>query len=415
MPWRCELCTIINYNEIFLACEMCGTPRKVDPKPQSLVNKTKGLLRVFSSAYSPPTSPGSVKPAARRRRRPDAPRQTWSNPNPNLTQQRHDRNARGEAVAAGGEPSRDGISGNAFAVDESCVKGEAKRDEGGVGLGLGLSPDRDNVEAVQLPVEAEGKTESVVEETSKAELIDSVFGQPDETRMLLEELITSEQAYVDSLRILVTHFLQPLRTEEMAGNEILPVAEINLIFSNIQELMRINIELITSIEKQIGDENKQQEIEASKSSLDLTVAITAAFKEVIPYFKMYSVYVNNYPYAVERLKQSEESSTKFAEFLADASSHPVCKGLNLGAFLIMPVQRLCKYPLFFARLLKITDPMNMSYPIIQEAANVVNEITEKVCQLCKLQSSERDFVSTMRQIDWFCAEYNSSFIMHHVS
>ena len=369
---------------------MCGTPRAVDQKQPSLLNKTKGLLRVLSQPSS------ALTPKAVRKRRPNAPASAKNVKNVQI--ERNSRSLPPAPGAAFAGPSsregecglRDGATSNASTVviSDGGDLDHGASDASKLGLGLGFAVDRDNAEAVEL-----GRGE--VEETSKAELIDSVFGQPDETRRLLEELITSEQAYVDSLRILVTHFLQPLRTEEMAGNEILPVAEINLIFSNIQELMRINIELITSIEKQIGDENEQQEIEASKSSFDLTMAITAAFKEVIPYFKMYSVYVNNYPFAVERLKHCEESEPKFAAFLADASSHPVCKGLNLGAFLIMPVQRLCKYPLFFARLLKITDPMNMSYPLIQEAANVVNEITEKVSRVLGL---------VLRGCGWLCGK-----------
>eukprot|EP00122_Pirum_gemmata_P003274 Pgem_evm1s2961 len=49
-------------------------------------------------------------------------------------------------------------------------------------------------------------------------------------------------------------------------------------------------------------------------------------------------------FAIQRLAMVE-NSRGFKEFLRNCAALPVCRNLDLGSFLLMPVQRICKYPL----------------------------------------------------------------------
>jgi len=193
----------------------------------------------------------------------------------------------------------------------------------------------------------------------------------DEYTMLLEEIFVTEQSYVDSLCIIVTHFMQPLHQCIMDGNDIISESTLHSIFSNVQQLMSLNLELLRIIESQL-------ELQLSTRNEDLADALTTAFKAIIPFFKMYSMYVNNYPVAVEVLKSEQNRNKKFADFLAKKELDPVCRGLGLPAYLITPIQRLCKYPLLFSKLDSLSADHNPAKASIRQVAQVVIEITSHV-------------------------------------
>lgn len=210
----------------------------------------------------------------------------------------------------------------------------------------------------------------------------SFHSEKDERTLLLEEILASERTYVDSLCILVTHFFQPIERDVREGSTIIEDKRLQSIFANVSQLMSLNVELLRVMEMELKSaEKKRRQTNPSATEAgedDLAQAITKAFKEIIPYFKMYSWYVNNYPTAIEVLKSEQTSNKKFAKYLADQQSHEICRGLDLGAYLIMPVQRLCKYPLLFGRLLKETPEDNDDYENIKQVNEVVNAITDLV-------------------------------------
>lgn len=53
---------------------------------------------------------------------------------------------------------------------------------------------------------------------------------------------------------------------------------------------------------------------------------------------MYSLYVNNFEAATERLTALERDNPSFAAFLTACERQKPCRGLRLRDFLILPVQ-----------------------------------------------------------------------------
>jgi len=316
MPWRCDFCTFVNYSDGVPACEICGVQRR------------------GAQAQQPQSRPGTPQRSA---------------------SDSFDLSGVHEAAAA--------------AAEEPQQVQQERREQQSL-----VSHGQKNV----------ARTTS-----SSSSRIDELFEGSglEERRELLREILASERAYVDSLRVLVTHFLQPLQREMADGNKIVSKKTLEGIFSNVFQLMTLNVELLRVMELELTNTEQQraggrkksgEDSPGSKGDEDLAIAITNAFKEIIPYFKMYSWYVNNYPNAVNLLKSEQANNKKFAKFLAEQHSHEICKGLDLGAYLIMPVQRLCKYPLLFARLLKETPEENADYNNIKQVTQVVNEITSVV-------------------------------------
>ena len=119
------------------------------------------------------------------------------------------------------------------------------------------------------------------------------------------------------------------------------------------------------------------------------------FVSFSPYFKMYSVYLNNYDHAlamvvklkknvriISRCTKHDYTATimnfsilspivaqnrKFQAFIAEAEKQPRCRGLTLQDFLIMPAQRIPRYKMLIQELLKHTPNYHPDHANLEEA------------------------------------------------
>lgn len=65
----------------------------------------------------------------------------------------------------------------------------------------------------------------------------------------------------------------------------------------------------------------------------------------------YIEYASNLSQAQSKLKRLVRSKSVFRDFVKKTNDHPRTRSLPLEAFLVVPVQRVCKYPL----LLKVCN------------------------------------------------------------
>ena len=68
----------------------------------------------------------------------------------------------------------------------------------------------------------------------------------------------------------------------------------------------------------------------------------AALLHVAPFFKLYTAHCSNYAEATATLSRCRKRAP-FASFPAQQSALRPCKGLDIDAYLIKPVQRLTKW------------------------------------------------------------------------
>ena len=71
--------------------------------------------------------------------------------------------------------------------------------------------------------------------------------------------------------------------------------------------------------------------------------ISDIFLQLVPYLRMYTQYVNNLNVAMTTLDECKRKSKQFVAFLD--TKLKTTKGLDIGSFLIMPVQRIPRYVL----------------------------------------------------------------------
>ena len=102
------------------------------------------------------------------------------------------------------------------------------------------------------------------------------------------------------------------------------------------------------------------------------VAISAAFRDIVPYLQIYAHYCANYVAALEAPEKGRTERPSVAEAISTAegmiANHRQGEGdLRLASCLIRPVKRLCLYPLLLSALLKEFDGAHKTHMAQQQA------------------------------------------------
>eukprot|EP01102_Stenamoeba_stenopodia_P007410 TRINITY_DN2074_c0_g2_i6.p1 TRINITY_DN2074_c0_g2~~TRINITY_DN2074_c0_g2_i6.p1 ORF type:complete len:671 (-),score=130.09 TRINITY_DN2074_c0_g2_i6:4-2016(-) len=178
---------------------------------------------------------------------------------------------------------------------------------------------------------------------------------------VISELIKTERDYVADLELVIEVFLTPLR-----ASGIVPNKDIKSLFSNLEVIHSINLQMLKELEKRVR-----------LSLANNVTSIGDIFISTSAYLKMYTEYCSNQPIANECLK-SYSKDRNFSAWLEICESDPRCRNLGLGSFLIKPIQRICKYPLFFKELLRYTPRDHSDYACLQTAEQKVNSILDYI-------------------------------------
>ncbi|XP_045111881.1 FYVE, RhoGEF and PH domain-containing protein 4-like isoform X1 [Portunus trituberculatus] len=77
--------------------------------------------------------------------------------------------------------------------------------------------------------------------------------------------------------------------------------------------------------------------------------------------RLYTTYVNDFPEVLKTFRKMCHTSQPFTRFIKGCLEQPACGGLDLGAFLLTPVQRIPKYILLIKQLLRYTESTHLDY------------------------------------------------------
>jgi hypothetical protein len=200
---------------------------------------------------------------------------------------------------------------------------------------------------------------------------------------VVKEIVQTERDYVRDLQILISVFLNPIRKQELLSSY-----DIVSLFSNIEALLPLNQALLEDLEQALNISNHTNDTAALYSQW-----VGEIFIDHIPKMdRKYQIYCSNHPNIHSRLETYQTNSADFKRFLLQCYKDDVCRKLSIDAFLIMPLQRICKYPLFFKQLIHYT-PENLNdgeYTTLMKGFKVVeamvNEVNKKVKQVQNLVS-----------------------------
>lgn len=186
-------------------------------------------------------------------------------------------------------------------------------------------------------------------------------------KRVAEELLSTEETFVENLRILCDVFIGPLEQREKKFPRIVHEPRLAVFFSSIKQLFALNFKLASDLQSRVKSTNETQ-------------ILGDLFRSYAPYFKMYGQYARDHEECVQMIQASVKTDSAFAEFIKAFQADPETKGQTLESLLICPVQRVPRYTLLIGEIIKLTPAghpdlaaLNRALVDLKEASVSINE------------------------------------------
>ena len=153
------------------------------------------------------------------------------------------------------------------------------------------------------------------------------------------ELIRTEGTHVRDLQIIVEVFFNAMQDAPFLSNKAQTV-----IFANVEELLLAAVSLFSDLE------NRQ------KDSRLYVTRIGDILNDHMKKMQVYMPYCVNQSPARHILTSERSRNAELDRLLIDLrNQHPAARGLDLSSFLLVPMQRLTRYPLLISQIVRYTN------------------------------------------------------------
>jgi len=193
---------------------------------------------------------------------------------------------------------------------------------------------------------------------------------------LVQEFVSTERTYVTNLGIVKTVYMM-----KMVNVKWLTKEEYNLLFANLQDIVNINSSLLNDMQGKVREVNDKAE----------DAMMGALFKANAEGFVQYAKYVNNFDDSLKVLEelQSRKDAKKFFDGILETHQGQL---LDLGAYLIMPVQRLPRYELLLRELRKFTPSFHPDSEAIDEALAKMKVVNAKINEMKRDEETKQKWL-----------------------
>eukprot|EP01103_Thecamoeba_quadrilineata_P003286 TRINITY_DN1307_c0_g1_i1.p1 TRINITY_DN1307_c0_g1~~TRINITY_DN1307_c0_g1_i1.p1 ORF type:complete len:762 (-),score=140.47 TRINITY_DN1307_c0_g1_i1:39-2324(-) len=180
------------------------------------------------------------------------------------------------------------------------------------------------------------------------------------------EVLETEKTYVNSLRIVFESVIEPLKDKaENEKERILRYNQVMDIFSNWETIFTLHKKLLESIVSRMKDWTPD-------------TYIGDIFSENTGWIKLYKHYVNNFDKSIITLETCKKNIPEFSKMMQKVDYSETLCGLNLQAYLILPVQRIPRYVLLIQDLMKYTEPDHKDSELLTKALVIIKEVADYV-------------------------------------
>ncbi|KAJ3023485.1 cytochrome c oxidase subunit 1 [Thoreauomyces humboldtii] len=194
------------------------------------------------------------------------------------------------------------------------------------------------------------------------------------------ELIATERDYVRDLKIIIGLFMRPLAEKKIVSSKV-----IDTLFSNLEEILVVNQDFLVQLE----------ELYAANPIIE---QIGDHLSNTMDKFTSYTPYCSQQAVSGTKHLSMVQNKKEYRQFLEESYKHPVTRRLDLGGFLIKPVQRICKYPLLIREIIKYTDETAPDFELLKAASErmqgiitIVNAGTKPADGVRKMTDIQHDF------------------------
>ncbi|KAM8953182.1 LOW QUALITY PROTEIN: rho guanine nucleotide exchange factor 4 [Pelodytes ibericus] len=190
------------------------------------------------------------------------------------------------------------------------------------------------------------------------------FGQTNKDQMrtnVINEILNTEKDYIKHLKDICEGYIKQCRKRADMFTE----DQLWTIFGNIEDIYKFQKKFLKTLEKRIN-----------KDAPHLS-EIGACFLEYQTDFQIYSEYCNNHPNACTELSRLSKVK-KYGYFFETCRLVQKMIDISLDGFLLTPVQKICKYPLQLAELLKYTNPQHRDFADVEAALNAMKNVAKLI-------------------------------------
>ncbi|KFV57310.1 Rho guanine nucleotide exchange factor 37, partial [Gavia stellata] len=181
-------------------------------------------------------------------------------------------------------------------------------------------------------------------------------------RLAVEELITTEASYVHNIQLCVLEIRAHLQKKQ------LPDLDLEGLFSNTDDILHVSRRFLKGLEAMATQKDEQ---------LLCISALFQDFKEEME--TVYKIYCASYEHAlllVESYRKDPRLQEEILETLNTTVPHTGASDLSF--FLVMPVQRVTKYPLLLGKILENTPTSASAYPALQAAVRTMAQVNANI-------------------------------------
>ncbi|KAI9217310.1 hypothetical protein BC828DRAFT_408628 [Blastocladiella britannica] len=207
----------------------------------------------------------------------------------------------------------------------------------------------------------------------------------------VHEIVLTETTYVEQLTNLVELVVQPLReAAAIAG----PAAskklgysadDVQKVFGNVGEIRSLHATLLDGLRERY-------------SLWSNDTKISDLFSTILPFLKMYQLYLASYSNAINLLASCRKSSQDFNRVVSAAEAHPRFKGLTIASFLILPIQRIPRYILLLENLAKYTPDSHPDAEGLRSCVAAVKKIADSNNEAIRNLESQKRAIAVQSRL-----------------
>ncbi|NXC11938.1 ARHG4 factor, partial [Corythaeola cristata] len=178
---------------------------------------------------------------------------------------------------------------------------------------------------------------------------------------VINEIISTERDYIKHLKDICEGYIKQCRKRADMFTE----EQLKTIFGNIEDIYRCQKKFVKALEKKFNKDHPHLS------------EVGSCFLEYQTEFQIYSEYCNNHPNACMELSRLAKVN-KYVYFFEACRLLQKMIDISLDGFLLTPVQKICKYPLQLAELLKYTNPQHRDFKDVEAALNAMKNVAQLI-------------------------------------
>lgn len=218
---------------------------------------------------------------------------------------------------------------------------------------------------------------SVSSAESDVSLCSKCTAKRTERHATIQEILDSEVSYSRDLQLIKEHYYDNILT-----NGLLKSEEVSGICGNIERLLAVSSKFTGQLREHLDTlKQKGDEFYTDAAIGKLICELSAMFLA----FEDYCLNYNNAMVLIDQLRKENELFNLYLD--ASQSDNAALRRMDLKTFLMIPVQRIMKYPLLLKRLHKATHITHPDRENIEKANEKLTNILHHINTQSKLISS----------------------------